>query len=89
MMKLAQFEEQERGWLSVSGAHLDEVEGYIRISEWVDVDFPPLPTGDVVPRQLAAIDAEIAEVIDESEKRLSKLNRRKADLMALPAPEEK
>ena len=55
----------------------------IRISEWVEIDFPPLAPEQVIPAQLAALDREAEAVRQESAARLLKIAERKASLLAL------
>lgn len=59
------------------------VEGYVRISEPVTVTFTPRPHEAVMAAAVAAIDAQIVE----AQQSVRKLEARKAELMALPAPE--
>jgi len=59
----------------------------IRFSEYVDIDFPPRTAEEVVPEQIAAIDAQLAEVTDKFGKALAELKARKAELLAIAAPE--
>jgi hypothetical protein len=55
----------------------------IRMSEYVDIDFPPRAAEEVVPEQIAAIDAQLAEVADKFGKALAELKARKAELLAI------
>jgi len=55
----------------------------IRLSEYVDVEFPPRAAEEVVPEQIAAIDAQLAEVADKFGKALAELKARKAELLAI------
>lgn len=63
----------------------DTRDGYIRVSEVIDVDFPPVTTN--VAEQLAAIDAERAKAAIKYESTLARLNAKKAELQAT-LPEE-
>ena len=61
----------------------------IRISEWVEIDFPPLAPEQVIPAQLAALDREAEAVRQESAARLRKIAERKASLLALTHEENR
>jgi hypothetical protein len=61
----------------------DRSDGYLRVSEYVEVEFPSLPMEDVVPLQVAAVERSIEKLTAEYAKELDLLQARKADLLAL------
>jgi hypothetical protein len=60
--------------------------GYVRISEWIDVDFPPLSTDEVVQSQIKVIDEAEQRARDLFHEQLERFKGMRANLLALPAP---
>lgn len=56
---------------------------YVRVSEIVDVEFPPLPPEVIIPAELAALDAKEAHLREAFNVRLADLNVERANLRAL------
>jgi len=56
---------------------------YVRVSEYIDIDFPILPAEETVALELAALDAEERELRDALARQLVRLNDRRAQLRAL------
>ena len=56
---------------------------WVRISEWVDVDFPARKREDVIPEQLALIDAEIKEQRLKAAAAVEALETARANLLAI------
>ena len=86
-MKYTQFKEPYYGYISVIGREDDELErGYaddVRISEWIEIDFPPLSQAEVVQAQLAAFDAEQRKLVAEHLDALHKIAEARAKLLSL------
>ena len=57
--------------------------GYVRVSDWVDVDFPERPRADVVPEQIAKLDERADEIRREMLAKLNEIACEKASLLAL------
>jgi len=57
--------------------------GYVRISEWVDVDFPPRAQAEVVPEELAQIEEKAQELKSDFAKKMGALEERRAQLLAI------
>jgi peroxiredoxin family protein len=55
----------------------------IRITEWQEVEFTPIPADQVVPEMVAAIDKEIDEINQETIAKVNKLKSQKSELLAL------
>ena len=64
-----------------------EVSGYIRLTEWVEVEFPDLQNVNIAQAQVEAIDKQIKAVREKLTDEVMRLERHKAELLALPAPE--
>ena len=80
MTKVAQYKDLEYGYTTISDEGLSKCNSYVRITEYVDVAFRPLPAEVTVPAEVEALEkakeaarqkyAEAAAKIDE---RISKL----------------
>lgn len=84
--KVALFKNTEYGNcgpIGVDGHESDDysLPGYVRVSEWVVIDFPDI---DATDEQVAAIDEKITELRAEFQNSLTNLERRKAELLAIP-----
>lgn len=82
-MKVALYKDVQAGWETVSGADLEDCKNYVRISEFVDVEFPRLKDEETVRKQLAALDEVRAEVSRKFAAALREIDARKASLQAL------
>ena len=86
-MKYAQFKDPHYGYISVIGREDDELErGYaddVRISEWIEIDFPPLSQAEAVQAQLVALDAEQRKLVAERLDALQKIAEARAKLLSL------
>jgi hypothetical protein len=61
---------------------------FVRISEWVDVEFPALASDEVIQAQLQQIDKAEQAVRERFHEELERFRGMRANLMALPAPAE-
>jgi hypothetical protein len=61
----------------------ERINGYVRISEYVDVDFPSLPAPGIIAAQVAQIDQQI----DKAMAVIHELGARKQELLALTGPD--
>lgn len=87
-MKVALFKTTYGTFLSFEfredeGANNDVRAGYPRCTEWVDVEFPPLPVGDVIAAEITLLDAQIKRVTEEWHKAVAVINDRKRELLSL------
>lgn len=80
----------DRTWRTVFERPLDALDGdaqilepYVRISEWVDVEFPALASEVIVPAQIAALDRQAEEVKAEFAAKLREIAEARASLLAL------
>lgn len=83
-MKVAQYKTR-RGTTIIfeEGGMIGDTE-YIQVSEVVDVEFPPLDPMDVQRKEITNIDKQIKAFQAASQITLNNLERRKAELLALP-----
>lgn len=61
--------------------------GYTAVSEPLTITFQPLPKDVVIAAQLDVLDAQEEQLRSELADKLAGLNARRAELLALPAPE--
>ena len=80
----------DRTWQTLFARPLDALDGdawtvepYVRITEWVDVEFPALPPEVTVPAQIAALDRQAEEVKAEFTAKLREIADARASLLAL------
>lgn len=71
-------------WTEQSAVYLKNNTSYVRVSEWVDVEFPRLPPESLVGEKLAAVDAEEQAIRERFAAELSRLNEKRSHL----SPEE-
>ena len=69
--------------VAIIGDWADKYSGYVRLTEFVDVDFPDLDTPTVLANEIAALEAEIEEVQKGAIEKISNLNAKKQELLAL------
>ena len=86
-MKYAQFRDPALGIVIIVDRADDDLDRPflhdIRISEWVEVTFPPRAHDEVVQEQLAALDAEQRELVAQHIAALQKLAEARAKLLSL------
>lgn len=58
-------------------------ESYVRVSEYLDIEFPPRPAEEIIPAQLAALDNAEAELRAKFGERLHEIAEQRARLKAL------
>jgi hypothetical protein len=56
---------------------------YIRVSEYVEVDFPPLPAEAVTALEIHALDCKIQAIQDQAFFDIAQIKQRKQELLAL------
>lgn len=86
-MKIAKFKSLEHGFDSFSGDELEECEGYIRTTEYVDVEFPPLKNEDIVKNQVSALNEVKKGIQAATQLKINEVDRQIGELLALPQPE--
>ena len=79
-MKLALYATEYSPKLVLEKASCDEYEKKrIRLSEYVEVKFPPLPTAEITAAKVAAID----KVLDDLMYKIEQVRAQKQELLAL------
>lgn len=57
--------------------------GYTRVTEWVEVEFPPRDEREYVPEHLAQLDSAESELRSKFQQKLSEISLERAKLRAL------
>lgn len=60
--------------------------GYVRVSEFVEVTFPPLAQDTVIQQQLAVLDEAERKARVDFQQLLDQITNARQQLLALPAP---
>jgi hypothetical protein len=58
-------------------------DGYVRLSPWIEIEFPSLDTGDVINAQLAQLDKAEQKAREELQQRLNAINDTRKRILAL------
>ena len=95
-MKIAKFQRiGHQDWFAVWEQRADGtdpmIDSYVRVSEYLDIDFPPRPGEEIVPAQMAALDNAEAELRMKFTEKLNEIAEQRAKLKALthqPEPRE-
>lgn len=83
-MKVAMFKRLgEWSYDTVAGDELEGCGDFVRITEYVDVEFPPLESARVVEKQLEALDKAEQEVRSKFEGALCQIERQRQELRAI------
>lgn len=86
-MKLALFKDMGYGHEIVFDETQEQyVSNSVRISDYVDVDFPPLSGDEQIVGQVRKLDEMRSKEVAEHVRKLAAIDERKAKLLALPAP---
>lgn len=84
-MKVALYRHVEWGGNEhVSGEDLEGSDVFVRVSEFVDVEFPPLRDDAVIEKCLSALAEQEKKVRAECETKLRTISVRRAELLQLP-----
>lgn len=83
-MKIARFKRLgEHSFECVQTEDFETIKGYIRLTEYVDVDFPPLRDDAVVEKHLKALDDAEADVRTRFQQALNEINNQRQELRAI------
>lgn len=75
---------QQPDWLPQGEREKYEMSGYARVSEWIDVEFPPITNDEVIQSALRSIDKAEQEVRERFQAELDRFKNMRANLLALP-----
>ena len=82
-MRLARFKNLDGGYSSICESMFETISGYIRVSEYVEVTFPPLNDAAVVTKHIEALDRAAEAITARYEEKMGEIKRQKAELAAL------
>jgi hypothetical protein len=81
--KLALFKNLKHGHESVCDEIFDTFHDYVRLTEFVEVNFPPLNSEEVVEKQLKALDSAEHDVRTRFQEALNEIERQRQELRAI------
>lgn len=84
--RVALFQNIKCNYATLTGDWAERDSDYVQISEYVEIQLEPLKRADVIAKQVEALDAQAVKVQADAERTLTEIRRRKAELLALPAP---
>ena len=84
-MKVALFRNIKHDFVSVSDLDIANDE-YIRESEWVEVEFPPLSSEEMAAKKIGILESMKKDLQAKTQQRLNEIDRQIAELQALPQP---
>ena len=89
-MKIARYTSMSESGFSYESIHTEEdgnglesACGYVRLTEFIDVNFVPLQSGEVVEKQVAALDVAETELRNKFQAALNKIEQRREELRAI------
>ena len=85
-MKVALFRNIKHDFVSVSDLDLCRNDDYIRESEWVEVEFPPLSSEEMAAKKIGILESMKKDLQAKTQQRLNEIDRQIAELQALPQP---
>ena len=68
----------------VSQECMENVNGYTRVSEYVDIEFAPLTNEEIVNKQIAVLEKMKKEVYVSAQDKINGIDQRISELLALP-----
>lgn len=91
VQKLALWRHQKYGWLTAFewfvGGDEPVHEEYVRMTEWQEIEFKPLPAEETARTQMAALTRLREQTVAEFSEKLSFIDGRIANLRALTGPQ--
>ncbi len=82
-MKIAMYKNTDYGITTVMKEEQGKIFGYIRMTEFVEVDFTGLPFSETSPQEIKVIDEQIKGVKSEFTDKLAQLESRKSELLSI------
>jgi hypothetical protein len=81
--KIAVFKELKYNYESVCDEQFDTFKDYVRLTEFVEVEFPPLQSEEIVQKQLDALDMAESELRNRFQEALGGIERQREELRAI------
>jgi len=86
-MKFAMFKYVKYGIETVGNEELEKSSKYVRLTEYVEVEFIPLDYKSVTTQEVAILEGAKKELKKEYHNKKSDIERKIGELLALPEPE--
>lgn len=86
-MKVAIFKSTEFDFETIKEKRYEENSDYVRISEYVDVEFPPLSQQEQVNAQLTILKAQKQAIQKRTAEQIAGIDNQISKLLALPPAE--
>jgi len=83
-MKIAQFKSLEHDYICIDSEKFEIIDGYIRLTEYTDVEFIPLKDESIITKQVDFIDNKIKQAQAVSEAKINELTQQRNELLAIP-----
>ena len=83
-MKIALFKNVELDFETVCGGEMEDCENYVRTSEYINVEFPPLANDEIIAQQIEILEQAKQNVQAQAERKLTELDHQIGKLLALP-----
>jgi hypothetical protein len=81
--KIAKFKSIDCGSISFLGDWAEGFSRYVRISEYIEVEFPEREKAEYIQEEINLLDKMADEIRDKATEGLNNINRRKEELLAL------
>lgn len=81
--RVAVFKSVRHGFELVLDNSMGDVSGYVRVSEFIDVEFPPLSDDKQIQLHVKELDAERTRLVRKHCEELAVIDERKSRLLAL------
>jgi hypothetical protein len=65
------------------GCFMERIEGYVRLTEYAEVEFVPLRSEDVIQKQLNALAGAEKELRNQFQEALNRIEHERSNLLAL------
>ena len=86
--RLAIFKDVKYGYNAYAESGLDLSTDYVRLSEYVDVDFPMLPPEEIASKEIAMLDWLSDDVREKFNDDQAEINRKKEAIITILARSE-
>lgn len=82
-MKIAQFKSLEHGYMSIQQEEFERINGYMRVSDYIEVEFPPRSDEEQIMEEVRKIDQVISDIQQNALAKIEEWKERRAELLAL------
>ncbi len=86
-MKIAKFKSIEHGFESIDSESIEKLNGYVRMTKYVDVEFVSLKYNCIAEKEANILKDVRKKVQADAQVKLNEIDRRISELLALPQPE--